>query len=76
MKKETAVFVSWSEQRAYRLLSLARNAGLRVITADIPRYVKFSNGTECPYKSIVEIECTREQFEQLREGLTPAPPEG
>jgi hypothetical protein len=57
-------FITWSERKAYRLLSLARNAGYACPIADIPKYLVFKSDP-IPYKSFVGIECDWEQFDTL-----------
>jgi hypothetical protein len=54
-------FITWSEQKAYALLSLARNAGHEVTEATIPIFVY----GHVPYKSIVAVRCTDEEWDAM-----------
>jgi hypothetical protein len=59
------LFVTWSERKAYKLLSLARNEGLNVLRSEIPKYLSFKDGSHCPYKSFVEIDCDETIYDRL-----------
>lgn len=58
-------FITWSERKAYRLLSLARNAGFAVPRSEIPMFSIWKDGSQTPYKSLVEIDCSEQQFDDL-----------